>query len=73
MKTYSRLFAAAGAVALIAMIAAALAISWAAPRGVASASTGAQGESTAANTSQITVRGSGSITAKPDTLNMEVG
>lgn len=73
MKAYSRFIAAAGAVALILVIAVALAASWAAPGGMASASTNAQGENTSVKTSQITVRGSGSISAKPDTLRMDVG
>ena len=70
MKT-GRILTIAGAAVLVALVVAALAVAWVAPRNAATAS--AQANTDATHPSQITVRGSGSISAKPDTLTMDVG
>jgi uncharacterized protein len=70
MKT-SRFLAIVGAAVVVAFVSAALAIAWVLPRSTNTAS--AQANTDGARPSQITVRGSGSINAKPDTLRMDVG
>jgi uncharacterized protein YggE len=70
MKT-GRFLTIVGAAVVVALVAVALAVAWVAPRNAGTAS--AQTNTDATHPSQITVRGSGTVDAKPDTLKMDVG
>jgi uncharacterized protein YggE len=67
----TRLLAMAGFAVAAALVFAAVTIGWVAPQGTAPASAQSQTETT--RPSQITVRGTGSVSAKPDLIKMSVG
>src|SRR6476661_8162315 len=79
MKSNNKLWVVMSGVAAIALLFGALLSAWMLPQGAAaqsrpgSANTDTAPTATPAKPSQITVRGSGSITAVPDTLVINIG